>query len=432
MDGLFAVEFEGGGAGRPAERPAAPPHSAYADPEIVAQRVTQVDASDEDSGVSHGHRHRADERPALLQTPPGKRSASAAVLQQLPLRTMQERLATYPYRPQQAASSPASGPASSPRGSHASPAAKNVAAAEGRLAATDASFNRSWQAWQAALQQRTGKFLDPEFSERIKQLPLWREQKIVAKVSSPSVEKPVGFLVGLLRDAEGQPPKPNEQQSPRSNAGRQAAAAPGAVALGAFLASAQPPEDPFRASLPLAIVDCGEAGNLAPEAVHCESCALQISYRRRAVRASGVAQPLSLHRFARCGCGCYMSVIMREHFPNTYLISFLMTRKQSTMSAQPSMTPTQLPTQAAAAEGAPASEPAEVSVARYLVEDARCAGCSSRLQLIVYDPIDHVHHSIEYGCPRCQEVYAGTCASSGHRVLATLMRTRPRPEDAAA
>ena len=62
---------------------------------------------------------------------------------------------------------------------------------------------------------------------------------------------------------------------------------------------------------------------------------------------------------------------------------------------------------------------------RFPVHDDRCAGCSNNLSLVLYDPIDHSHHSVEYGCPRCQEIYSGTVTYSGNRLFGCLLRQRP-------
>jgi hypothetical protein len=40
----------------------------------------------------------------------------------------------------------------------------------------------------------------------------------------------------------------------------------------------------------------------------------------------------------------------------------------------------------------------------------------------VYDPVDHMFHSAEFGCPTCQDIYAGVLMRHGDRLFGTLVR----------
>jgi hypothetical protein len=145
--------------------------------------------------------------------------------------------------------------------------------------------------------------------------------------------------------------------------------------------SAQPSRDALRPTLPLVVVDRGEAGNLAAETLYCMSCSLPAAYRRRANRASGTDQPLSLHRFSHCGCGADTTILMHELFPSVYQITFMMFRPATTTSDR-TLT---LATLTASGDRrdlvAAASDQPQPSVRRFPVEDARCAGCSDRMAL---------------------------------------------------
>jgi hypothetical protein len=190
-------------------------------------------------------------------------------------------------------------------------------------------------------------------------------------------------------------------------------------------ASAQP-LDALLPQFPLAVIDRGEAGNVAAEGLHCMGCALPVPFRRRVTRAGGLDQPQALHRFGRCGCGASTSITFHEHFPGLHLIDYLVVRPENAEPVRPPLLPAQqvaeLPPESRAASAQP---PAPVT--RFAVEDLRCPACSDKLTLIVYDPVDHFRHAVEYSCGRCREIFAGTVMGSGRRVLGTLMRTAAIP-----
>ena len=421
MDGFDFAGFAATPRADPSP-PAAAGHPAV--PAWAAMQETQVDEPDAEAAAGAIGREHGEGSPAARTPMPVKRQASDAGLDESPYRSIHERLQG--YSPRQSAAAGRLSAAGSPAGSTAGGyAATNPNAADSPAARTNELFNRSWQAWVAALQTKTGEYLDPEFTDRIMQQPLWRAQKILSKVSAPNIERPVGYLVYMLREAEGGQPPKSAEPAQRALPARPAAAPTAGPSRSASSMSAQPSDDPLRTVLPLAVVDRGEAGNMAAESLFCMSCSLRSPYRRRATRASGLDQPLSLHRFVRCGCGAHGSIVMHEHFAGVYLLTMLMTRPAPPTSAQPSLVPTQLPAHVERASDAASTERPIVPVPRYPVEDVRCAGCGSRLQLIAYDPIDHVFHMVEYGCPACQEIYGGTCAASGDRLMLSVLRTRP-------
>ena len=274
-------------------------------------------------------------------------------------------------------------------------------------------------------QDRSGEFVDPELSERVLSKPLDVAGKILATISNPGIERPIGMLIWKLRQVEAAPPAASAQprapaSSPRSAGSRP----PSEVAMAVNATSAQPSRDALRPTLPLVVVDRGEAGNLAAETLYCMSCSLPAVYRRRANRASGTDQPLSLHRFSHCGCGADTSILMHELFPSVYQITFMMFRPATTTSDR-TLT---LATLTASGDRrdlvAAASDQPQPSVRRFPVEDVRCAGCSDRLSLVLYDPIDHFFHSVEYGCPRCQEIYSGAVTFGSNRLFGSFIRQR--------
>lgn len=292
-----------------------------------------------------------------------------------------------------------------------------------RLAGDSDMFVRAWRSWVAKHQENSGEFLDPALSQRVFEKPLTIAEKILSTISNPRIQSPVGMLIWKLREAEGllqsSPEKPRQPHAQGSGAGSRDPSGSAAAV------SAQPPPDPLRTVLPLAVVDRGEAGSFTDEYLFCMSCSLRVSYARRGARASGLDQPLSLHRFARCGCGGVTSIVMHEHFGAVYLVTFLIVRPAVPQSDQPVSLPAAGGARTEPGIDARSSDQPTARVRRFPVHDVRCAGCSDKLSLVLYDPIDHAHHSVEYGCPRCQEIYSGTVTYSGNRLFGCLLRQRP-------
>ena len=115
---------------------------------------------------------------------------------------------------------------------------------------------------------------------------------------------------------------------------------------------------------------------------------------------------------------------MFEHFPAVHLIKFIMLRGAPAMSDQPSMVPTQQQRTQPDGTVVEVSDQPPAPVRRYPHDDLRCPACSYRLSTVIYDPIDHLFHSVEYGCPNCQDIYAGVLMHSGDRLIGSLLRTR--------
>jgi hypothetical protein len=246
---------------------AAPPGG----PNLAAAGDEHVDDADSEPAAVAMARGVGEGSPAARTPVMITRQASEAGLHASPYRSIHERLAGCSPNAASAGraspgfvGSPAPGlPVTSPK------------AADAPIAGGDELLNRSWLAWVAALQQRTGEHLDREFTKRMMQQLLWRAQKILSKVSTPNLERPVGYLVWLLREAEGAlPPKANDLPSRPAHA-KLPSSASSAPARTASSRNAQPSDDPLRASLPLAAVGRGDAGNLAAESLFCMSCAVR-------------------------------------------------------------------------------------------------------------------------------------------------------------
>jgi hypothetical protein len=396
---------------------------AAANPAAVAAAAfaadTQLDPSPERERVPRRRPHEAP-RSGVDATPPPKRPAGVAGEPGSPLQPLSERLTSVSARGSlspTAAAYPSGGmPSDQP--------VINPAAAQPALARNCPNFVRIWNAWVDKHWQKSGEYLEPDLTERLLNRSLFDAQKVLANISKPDVEKPVGLLIWHLRKLEGEPGAPTRSLERQSSAVSSADSRPPVVERPGRHASAQPPADPLQTQLPLAVIDRGEAGNLAAEMLYCPSCALQQSYRRRAVRASGLEQPLSLHRFMRCNCGCLASLQMFEHFPSVHLLTFMMVRAAATMSDQPSLVPAQS-TRNNPDGSLPAADPqAPVPVRRYPCSDIRCPACRQTLSVTVYDPIDHLFHSVELGCPSCQDIYGGVLMHHSERLFGTLLRSR--------
>ena len=82
---------------------------------------------------------------------------------------------------------------------------------------------------------------------------------------------------------------------------------------------------------------------------------------------------------------------------------------------------------ASGTEDGPSSDQPTLQWPRFALQNLRCPGRSQRLCLVVYDPVDHIRHVVEYSCARCREIYLGVVVASGSRVLGTVMRSAAAP-----
>lgn len=359
---------------------------------------------------------------AAPRTPLGKRTAVAAGFGAASAMPLSERLG-----------------AISPRGSasdagfrspaHRSPpalVAERPYAAREPLAHTDDAFYQAWQKWCLDLEARRQLFVEPPLTDRVMMRPLSEAKHILLKVQEKDWDKPLGMLSWWITYYENGRQMPSRGGAAVASSPARGMPASSAQPMrGAVPPSVQPASDPLQVAVPMAAVDRGEAGNWSSQELHCMSCALLGVYRRRASRASGEDQPVSLHRFQRCGCGASTSIVLNEHFPSTYLISVLMVRPSVQPANQPSRVPSEQPVAAAASCPGEASGTAPAPpVVRHDVADVRCAGCSAHLQLVQYDPLDHVFQLVEYACPKCDELYSGTVTGAAGRIVLSLQRTR--------
>lgn len=390
--------------------------------ETEAQATQVCDSSLSEPGMHEQAAAAAVHQPTTPRATIGKRSAMDAGLGASATMPLSERLGA--ISPRSSASdtgfrSPAQGP---PAGL----VAERPYASREPLAHTNSDFCQAWQRWCADLESRRQLFVEPPLTDRVMVRPLSEAKHILLKVCEKDWERPLGMLNWWIGYYE------NGRQAPT----RGGAAVASSPARGMSASSAQPmrtpappsaPQaaDPLQVAVPMAAVDRGEAGNWTSQELHCMSCALPGVYRRRASRASGVDQPVSLHRFQRCGCGASTSIVLNEHFPLTYLISVLMVRPNAQPANQPSRVPSEQPVATAATSlgGAGAAAPPP-PVVRHDVTDVRCAGCSAYLQLVQYDPLDHVFQLVEYACPKCDELYSGTVTGAAGRIVLSLQRTR--------
>ena len=180
--------------------------------------------------------------------------------------------------------------------------------------------------------------------------------------------------------------------------------------------------DSLQTILPLTVVDRGEAGNMSSERLFCISCRLPADFRRRAARAGGLDQPVGVHRFCRHGCGARVSLLLHEHFYETYHLQLIIPRPPPATAQQPTAVVADARVVAAGvAADMPSAQPA---VRRFPVDQLFCTGCGEPLGLTLYDPVDHTFHAVEYSCARCQDIYAGTVTHCGAYLQGTLMRRR--------
>jgi hypothetical protein len=298
-------------------------------------------------------------------------------------------------------------------------------------------FRQAWDAFCENSMSKFGQYITADITNQVMAHDLAVAESILADATGPRINQPIGFLKWKLREIQkAAAERPAVQQSPGNRAGGGAPAVPSVGASPRLTAPAvrsanAQPSDPLMPQFPLQAVDAGGATNMHPERMHCMGCALPLAVRRRVTRPGGTDQPQALHRFGRCGCGASLSVVMHEHFQNMYMVDYMVIRPENTnLAARPSLVPTATLEQAAAADGSTSAQPS-IPVPRFAVEELRCPGCTERLGLSVYDPIDHLKHYIEYTCYYCREVYCGTVMASGQRILGTLMRSAQPAADAA-
>lgn len=112
-----------------------------------------------------------------------------------------------------------------------------------------------------------------------------------------------------------------------------------------------------------------------------------------------------------------------EHFPSVYLLTFMMVRAVFVTSDQPSLVPAQY--ERNNPDGSlPTSRNQPVApVRRYPYAEIRCAACSNRLNVTVYDPMNQLFHAVKVGCPSCQDIDAGVVMHHGERLVGSLLRT---------
>jgi hypothetical protein len=97
--------------------------------------------------------------------------------------------------------SPSAGPEPTTPQRSAQPV-RTVGSAHDRQAVEDPDFIRAWAGWCKVLNQKTGEYLDPDLTDRVLACSLHIAQKILAAVSSPRIERPVGLLIWKLREVE--------------------------------------------------------------------------------------------------------------------------------------------------------------------------------------------------------------------------------------
>jgi hypothetical protein len=300
-----------------------------------------------------------------------------------------------------------------------------AAPAPEQLAGSSSAFKSAWKNYCDAVSARLGVYIDSNLTGVLMGLPLLLAESILRDISNPKIDRPVGWLIWRLRKETGSDVLSNSTAADNRQSTPRVAMSPSTVppppAKARASVSAQP-QDALMPQLPLAIIDRGEAGNVAPERLHCMGCSLPTAFRRRVSRAGGVDQPQALHRFSRCGCGATASIIFHEHFAGLHLIDYMVIRPEPSETDRPSLLPAQQTAELVADTRAASAQPS-MPVSRVAVEDLRCPACAEKLLLIVYDPVDHFRHVVEYSCARCREIFAGTVMGSGQRVLGTLMRT---------
>jgi hypothetical protein len=339
-------------------------------------------------------------RPLTQQTPAGHQEPEALVPGHMRL---SDRLAAMsPGR-----KSPSGAPEPTTPQRSAQPV-RTVGSAHDRQAVEDPEFIRAWGGWCNALYQKTGEYLDPDLTDRVLACSLHHAQKILAAVSSPRIEWPVGLLIWKLRDVESGAAdvsaQPRQAQAPAPHR----TSSSGAVTQSPL--RARPPvQSLLRSSLPLRATVRGEADAMDGDMMHCLGCAVAVPYQRRAARAGGVDQPVGVHRFTKCRCGARISVLEHEHFPESYHVHWARSSQVST-SAQPSTA------------SRPTGRPDDV--VPYPAEGLRCLGCGQLLALTVYDATPSMFHNVEYSCPGCQDIYVGMLYHSGKTTTGSFMRRK--------
>jgi hypothetical protein len=274
-----------------------------------------------------------------------------------------------------------------------------------------------------------GQYITADITNQVMAHDLAVAESILADATGPRINQPIGFLKWKLREIQkAASDRPAGQQSPANRTPGAAAASPSVgaspkPAASAVRSTSAQPSDPLMPQFPLQVIDAGGARNMTPERLHCMGCAMPLAMRRRLTRAGGLDQPQALHRFGRCGCGASVSIVLHEQFQNLFMVDYMVIRPENaTMASRPSLVPLAPPATADGADRSTSAQPS-VPVQRFAVDELRCPGCSDKLGLIVYDPIDHLKHYVEYVCYNCREVYCGTVMGSGHRILGSLMRS---------
>jgi hypothetical protein len=250
--------------------------------------------------------------------------------------------------------------------------------------------------WVKRHEEASGEYVDPDLSAQVLGLPLPAARRMLAAISQPRIERPIGLLIWKLRDLEANPGSASAQPRNASTTNRAAAQAAETARQ-----NPQPPAGASRlqSGMPLRRAAVGEASTFNPEQLLCMSCGKPCEYTRRVARAGGTAQPHTCHRFAKCACGCRTSVQENDLFPNVFHVQLAVPRPRQTATAGPGDTGAPSPVSKGPGSATPATEA--------VVDCVKCPTCAQDLTLILHDPVQHLFQTVEFSCGTCQDVYNG-------------------------